>query len=258
MATSNQQAKARQEIVGSAVMLLATLVVLVLALQGTFSAAWYFPHVFGVIIAGFVVKSLLTARTVLWKPRLLFAFAIIAVAAVAPLVHPHAVQRELEAYERRAMAALIGKVAPTIPFVRSVGMEDRGAGSLKPGGKLTLINFWSTTCSPCIAEMPMIEKFWKDHRVSGIDVVGVTKLYDGPEADSETRKVRAVLHQLGVTYPIVIADQDSPAHTAYGVESLPASILVDRDGSVITFGAGVRGTVRLMRQAQDRVKARQN
>ena len=73
----------------------------------------------------------------------------------------------------------------------------------------------------------------------------------GGDADSEVQQVRSFLDQLGVTYPVVIADEVSLAHTAYGVESLPASILVDPDGSVITFGAGVRGTRRLLRQAEE-------
>ena len=183
------------------------------------------------------------------------AVAIIALSALAPVLHPRGVLRKVEAYEQRASAALSGTTAPAIPFVRSVGLGDGGAGSLAPGGEPTLINFWATWCGPCVDELPMIERFWKDHRDSGLKVVGVTKLYDGPDADAEAQQIREFLDGRGVTFPVVIADEDSPSHAAYGVESLPSSVLVDRHGTVIAFGAGVRGTVRLMRLAEERAGA---
>ncbi len=252
---AEEQAEARREIVASAVMLVAALTVLTLAMRGTFSAMWRFPLIFAVIMAVLAIVSLRKARGVLWKPRLLLAVAIIALSALAPVLHPRGVLRKMEAYEQRASAALSGTPAPAIPFVRSIGLGDGGAGSLAPGGEPTLINFWATWCGPCVDELPMIERFWKDHRDSGLDVVGVTKLYDGPDADAEAQKIRDFLDGLGVTFPVVIADEDSPSHAAYGVESLPSSVLVDRHGTVIAFGVGVRGTVRLMRLAEERAGA---
>ena len=252
---AEEQAKARREIVASVVMLVAALVVLLLAMRGTFSAMWHFPLIFAVIMAVLAIVSLRIVRGVFWKRRLLLAVAIIALSALAPVLHPRGVLRRLEAYEQRASAALSGTPAPAIPFVRSIGLGDGGAGSLAPGGEPTLINFWATWCGPCVDELPMIERFWKDHRDSGLDVVGVTKLYDGPDADAEAQRIRDFLDRLGVTFPVVIADEDSPSHVAYGVESLPSSVLVDRHGTVIAFGAGVRGTVRLMRLAKERAGA---
>ena len=182
---AEEQAEARREIAASAVMLVAALAVLLLAMRGTFSAMWHFPLIFAVIMAVLAIVSLRKARGVLWKQRLLLAVAIIALSALAPALHPRGVLRKMEAYEQRASAALSGTPAPAIPFVRSIGLGDGGAGSLAPGGEPTLINFWATWCGPCVDELPMIERFWKDHRDSGLDVVGVTKLYDGPDADGE-------------------------------------------------------------------------
>jgi len=254
MNTPVQRARVRREIVFSVGLLFATLVVLTLALRGTFNSMWHFPKIFGAIMVVLAFVSLLQARWLLWKPRLVLAVTIVAISVVTPSLHVRAVSRIVEAYERRADEALRGKPAPPVPFVRSIGLGNGDAGSMRPGGKLMLLNFWATWCEPCVEELPMLERFWKEHRGAGVEVVGITKIYDGPDTDAEARLVTAFLDEHGVTYPVVIADEDSPAHEAYGVESLPSSILVDRDGSVVSFGAGILGTQRLMRRAEEMVR----
>lgn len=251
MPSAADHARARREIVASCVMFAAALTVLVLTMRATFTSMWFFPHVFGVIVAVLAIVSLLAARNVAWKPRLALAFAIIGVAALTPGFQTRAFFMKMERYEREASAALEGRPAPAIPFVRALGTGEPSAGSLQPRGKITLVNFWATWCDPCVEEIPMLERFWQEHRGSGVEVIGVTRLYDDSGPDAEIDRIRAFLDRHRVTYPVVVGAEDSPAHSAYGVDSLPASVLVDRDGTVITFGAGVRGTIRLIRLAEE-------
>ena len=75
----------------------------------------------------------------------------------------------------------------------------------------------------------MLEKFSREHRERGIE---------------------AFLAERGVTYPNLVGGRESPAHDLYAVGSLPATILVGTDGTVLDFGAGIGGTQRLLEQAR--------
>ena len=76
----------------------------------------------------------------------------------------------------------------------------------------------------------MLEDFWRKNRDAGIDVLGVTKLYDRSDDPGDIRKevgsVRDFLAERSVTYPNVVAAYDSPAHRSYRADSVPVSVLV--------------------------------
>ncbi len=248
---SKERMAARGEIKSSAGMLLAALVVLVLAMRGVWSSMWYFPHIFGGIMAVGALVSVLKSRTVFWRLRLPLAIVIVVVCALLPPLHIRGVQAKTEAYERRAGEALIGTVGPSLPFIAALHNADGGSqGSLELGGRISLLNFWATWCGPCVEEIPLLQQFWDENRDLGIEVVGVTKLYRGDDSTTAAQEVTEFLAARSVTYPILIGDRASPAHTAYRVESLPTSVLVGRDGVVVDVGAGISGTLRLMEQAK--------
>lgn len=64
-------------------------------------------------------------------------------------------------------------------------------------GKPLLLNFWATWCPPCVEEMPMIDRFFRDHGGNGWQVVGLA--IDQPSA------VRKFLQKTPVSYPIGLA-----------------------------------------------------
>ena len=242
---------ARQEVLSAVVALAALVVVLLLAGRGVFSAVWYFPPIFAVVMVVLAVLSLRKARAHLFRPRLALAVVICSLALLLPWQHTRGVAAKVAEYERRVGEALIGKPAPPLPFVAAVKKEYFDENTLALGGRVTLLNFWATWCAPCIAEMPLLETFWQQSRDRGIDVIGVTKLYDrtSPIA-GEVRAVEAFLEERGTTYPVIIGDRRSPIHASYLIGSLPSSILVGRDGKVIDVGAGIKGTQRLMERAE--------
>lgn len=242
---------ARKELGATAIMLGALIVVLLLATRGVFSSAWYFPHIFAASMAVFALLSLRRASGTLFKARLLVVLAILGVALVLPRQHVLGVAARTNAYEQKVGRALIGKPAPPLPFVTALRREALPQDTLELEGRVSLLNFWATWCGPCLAEMPMLEDFWQDNRERGIDVIGVTRLYDrdGAVAD-EVRSIEAFLDERGTTYPVIIADRRSPVHDAYQIGSLPATVLVGPDGNVLDFGAGIEGTKRLMERAR--------
>ncbi len=91
-------------------------------------------------------------------------------------------------------------------------------------GKTVLVNFWATWCPPCRAELPELQETYAAHK-SCFDVVGVA-VDSGTAAD-----VKAFAKQKGLTYPILM--DDGSASSAYGIQTIPQSFLIDPQGRVL-------------------------
>jgi mono/diheme cytochrome c family protein/peroxiredoxin len=93
-------------------------------------------------------------------------------------------------------------------------------------GKVVLIAFWGTTCAPCLAELPELQ------RLSGLykktDFVVLPVCVDNTNAD----KARDVSARLAPNLPVCF-DHDGSAGESYGVRHLPQIVLVDRTGRVL-------------------------
>ena len=64
-------------------------------------------------------------------------------------------------------------------------------------GKPLIINFWATWCAPCVEEMPLIDRFYKENASNGWQVLGL--------AIDQPSRVKSFLTQTPVSYPIVLA-----------------------------------------------------
>ncbi|MCC6226599.1 MAG: TlpA family protein disulfide reductase [Microthrixaceae bacterium] len=116
--------------------------------------------------------------------------------------------------------AEVGREAPSATFT----YLDGTTGSLSTfAGTTTLVNFWSSTCAPCLAEMPALEKVADDSGGSVV-VVGVD-VADSVDAGTKT------VERTGVTYPIV-RDPKGEILAAFGGRQLPHSVLIAEDGTV--------------------------
>ena len=99
------------------------------------------------------------------------------------------------------------------------GVEYRASDSL---GKWLIINFWATWCTPCLEEMPELERFYQNNQAR-VDLWGVTF------EDSDIAAIRRYIEQLGITYPILGYGQDPK--TGYGtVKVLPTTFVIDPEG----------------------------
>lgn len=91
-------------------------------------------------------------------------------------------------------------------------------------GKVVLIDFWQTWCGPCRQLMPSIEKLHQQYKDKGVVVIGVS-----PESrDLVTRFHR----ERSYTYPIYL-DQDRNTCTAFKVNEIPRTIIINRSGTVV-------------------------
>jgi thiol-disulfide isomerase/thioredoxin len=98
-------------------------------------------------------------------------------------------------------------------------------------GKLVLVNFWATWCGPCREEMPLLDRTRTHLAYKGIEIVGV--------AIDDADAVAGFLKDSPVRYPILVGgDTDTLVNFGDGSGVLPYSVLLGRDGSVLSQRAG--------------------
>ncbi len=99
-------------------------------------------------------------------------------------------------------------------------------------GKVVLLDFWATWCGPCKIEIPWFMEFEQQFKDRGFAVVGVSMDEDGWTA------VKPYLVRMKVNYRILLGNDQ--IGTLYGgVESLPTTFLIDRQGKIASVHVGV-------------------
>ena len=91
-------------------------------------------------------------------------------------------------------------------------------------GQVVMINFWATWCGPCRQEMPLLEQLRARYEPLGFTLLGVNVEPD-PAAAS------AWLKGVPVTFPILFDTRNAVAES-FGVQGMPSSVFVDREGRV--------------------------
>ena len=119
----------------------------------------------------------------------------------------------------------IGQAAPDFTLRDLSGKSVRLA-ALR--GHIVLLNFWSSTCPPCLSEMPALERAYRhivpSHRAPVI--LGI----EGTPEDAAT--VAAFARRVGVTYPLLLDSWLQVTLADYHVGALPTSVVVDTRGRV--------------------------
>lgn len=120
---------------------------------------------------------------------------------------------------------LIGKSAPdfTLPTLDGGGAK-LGLSDFK--GKAVVLNFWSSSCEPCTAEMPFLQSSWSHMKSQGVVLIGI----DEPESVSAAQ---SFLRQHNITYPNVQDSLGSTTTTDYGVTGTPETVFINKDGVVV-------------------------
>ena len=96
-------------------------------------------------------------------------------------------------------------------------------------GRPVVLNFWSSTCIPCLKEMPALQEVWSGHG-GDVAVVGV----DVTDTEAAGREMVA---KTGVTYPNG-RDPGADIFAAFGGTALPRTVFIDADGEVVEVHNG--------------------
>lgn len=113
-------------------------------------------------------------------------------------------------------------------------------------GHVVWINFWSSWCPPCRAEMPDIERVWRDEMGTDLAIVAINFAED--EGTVEDFRER-----LGLTFPIG-TDGAGRVATHYRLAGFPSHFLVDRDGVLREIRVGLMHES-TMRAALERLRS---
>jgi peroxiredoxin len=149
------------------------------------------------------------------------------------LTSPAAKQLALTVRGQRKMRDSLGKVVevtgPTL---------DGGTFSTKAWkGKVILVDFWSTSCPPCLRELPTLTKKYIEHHAKGLEILGVSN-------DAEVAELKAFLDKnKDMAWPQLFdkvqnpKDEWNPVALEWGVTRMPTMFLIDRKGVLRSVSA---------------------
>ncbi|MFT3857413.1 MAG: TlpA disulfide reductase family protein [Aquabacterium sp.] len=117
-----------------------------------------------------------------------------------------------------------GPSAPDLPFTQLDGAQHRLA-DLK--GKVTLVNFWATSCSTCVKEMPQLIATHQKFQNQGFETLAVAMQYDPPAYVSQFAQTRKLPFRVAV-------DHDGKLAEGFGsVQLTPTTFLLDKQGRIV-------------------------
>ena len=101
---------------------------------------------------------------------------------------------------------------------------------------LTLVNVFTTWCSPCVNEIPELEKLYEEMKEKGVGVVGVVldTVGDDAKQNEDTVKKAGVLQEkTKASYPFLIPDSTMMNGRLNGISAFPETFFVDKDGNIV-------------------------
>ena len=104
-------------------------------------------------------------------------------------------------------------------------------------GKLTLIDFWATWCTPCIEEMPVLHRAFERFKGRGFTILSVSS----DESVATVDKLRTGKWPMPWLHAWSGAGLDTAPLKAMGVLGLPTAVLVDSTGTIVAVNTGLRG-----------------
>jgi thiol-disulfide isomerase/thioredoxin len=135
------------------------------------------------------------------------------------------------------------RVGATAPTIAPSDLAGRTVALSDFRGRVVLVDFWATWCGPCHLQRQILEPLYREYRSKGAEFLAVSV---GEDADT----VKQFVAGQPFAYPVLIdpADELSPR---LGISALPTLLVVDRDGKVSYFEAGVADAETLRRVFTD-------
>lgn len=103
-------------------------------------------------------------------------------------------------------------------------------------GKITMVNIWATFCTPCINEMPDLQKLHKAYEDKGFQIVGIVcDIYEvnGIFDEGNINEAKGIVEDTGVKYLNLLPSDDLKTAKLNEVTAVPETFFVDENGDII-------------------------
>ena len=101
---------------------------------------------------------------------------------------------------------------------------------------LTLVNVFTTWCSPCVKEIPELQELYKEMKEKGVGVAGVvldTTDEKGNQDEEAVKKAGILQEKTKAEYPFLIPDTTMMNGRLQGISAFPETFFVDKDGNIV-------------------------
>ncbi|MFL6625562.1 MAG: TlpA disulfide reductase family protein [Vitreoscilla sp.] len=118
------------------------------------------------------------------------------------------------------------------PAVSYTLLDGRQGDLASLRGHVVLVNFWATSCAPCVEEMPAMVANWRRFSPQGFETLAVSMAWDAPALVSNFAQARAL------PFPVVIDNTGEIARRFGDVQFTPTSLLIDKRGQIVRRWVG--------------------
>jgi len=132
-----------------------------------------------------------------------------------------------------AFMTLIACSNQTAPDVSFTDLKGSKFSLVQLKGKVVMVNFWATSCTTCVAEMPEMIKTYEQFHAQGLEFVAVAMSYDPPNYVVNFTETRNLPFHVAL-------DFDGKLAQAFGeVKLTPTTFMIDKQGNIIKKYVGV-------------------
>lgn len=96
-------------------------------------------------------------------------------------------------------------------------------------GKVVLLDFWASWCTPCLQQMPQFVHWQKQWAAQGLQIIGVS-------LDDDPKDARKIATRYRLNYPVLMGTPQMADQ--YGILGLPQVVLIGRSGSIAEVHSG--------------------
>jgi len=117
-------------------------------------------------------------------------------------------------------------------------VDGREVDLAKMKGKVVLVDFWATTCSPCVAELPQIKAAYEKLHNQGFDVIGIS-------CDTDQKRLQEFVKRKDLPWPQYYDGKQQTENKyaqGFGIDGIPHLLLVDRKGILRADDVQVNGS----------------
>jgi len=96
-------------------------------------------------------------------------------------------------------------------------------------GKVLILNFWATWCSPCREEIPDFVEVYNEYESKDVQFIGVS--------NEDISTLKSFVEDYGISYPILIDDANIMGK--WGISAIPTTFVFDKNGQIIFKNVGM-------------------